>query len=88
VSRRGETPTPERPVVERYHRVADHDDERAAANGRAVDVAGHDADRLADRRGRVLAGGEDPVDVGHLDPGVARGVGDRLDVQGQLALPR
>src|SRR2546425_8439371 len=36
----------------RSHRVADHDDERAAADGGAVDVARHDADRLADRRRR------------------------------------
>jgi len=75
-------------VVERHHRVAHHDDERAAADRRAVHVARDHADRLADGRGRVLAGGEDPVDVGHLDAGVARGVRDRLDVQGELALSR
>ena len=60
------------PVVERHHRVAHHDDERAAADGGAVDVARDDADGLAERRRRVLAGGEDAVDVGHLEAGVAR----------------
>src|SRR5215813_9405172 len=31
-------------------------------------------------------GGEDPVDVGDLEPGVLHGVVDRLDVQAELAL--
>src|SRR5438445_88986 len=76
------------PMVERQHCVPDHDDERAASDRGAIDVAWHDADRLTDGRGRVLAGGEDPVDVGDLEPGVAHGVGDGLDVQGELTLPR
>src|SRR5205085_5214760 len=75
-------------VVEGGHRMADHDDERAAADGGAVDVARHDAEGLANRGGGVLTGREDAVDVRDLQPGVAHGVGDGLDVQGELALVR
>src|SRR5256885_2227318 len=56
-----------------------------------------EAGRLGKRRGPPAvppAGGarqwrprrEDAVDVGHLEPGVAHGVGDRFDVQAELAL--
>ena len=76
------------PVVERGHRVTDHHDEGAAAHGGAVHVARRDAERLAEQRGGVLTGGEDPVHVGHLEAGVTHGVGDCFQVQGELALVR
>src|SRR5439155_692780 len=46
------------------------------------------AERLAEQRGRVLSGGEDAVHIGDLEPGVVDGVGDRLEVERELALPR
>src|SRR5262249_4620641 len=58
----------------------------AAAHGGPVDVARRDAERLADGGGGVLAGGEDAVHVGDLEPGVTHGIGDGLDVQRELAL--
>src|SRR5581483_1984128 len=73
-------------VVQGEHRVADHDDEGAAAHGGAVDEARSDADRLRDGGGGVLARGEDAVDVGDLQAGVAHGVVDRLHVQRELTL--
>src|SRR2546421_280524 len=36
----------------------------------------------------MLARGEDAVDVAQLEPGVAHGVADRLQVEGQLAFAR
>src|SRR6266404_3069908 len=44
--------------------------------------------RLDDGGGGVLAGREDAVDVGDLQPGIAHGVGHCLHVQAQLALVR
>src|SRR5438034_1314796 len=73
-------------VVEGGHRVADLDDERAAPHRGAIHVARNDAERLAEQRGRVLTGGEDAVHVGDLEPGVPDGVGDRLEVERELAL--
>ena len=74
-------------MVERGHRVAHHHDERAAPHRGAVHVARGHAEGLAEERGRVLARGEDAVDVAHLEAGVPHGVGDGLEVQGELALP-
>src|SRR2546429_278661 len=74
-------------VVEGGQRVPDLDDEGAPAHGSAIHIARSDAERLAEQRGRVLAGGEDAVHVGDLEPGVADGVGDRLEVERELALP-
>ncbi len=64
-------------VVERRHRVLHHDDERAPADAGAVDIAGGDPERLAQQGRRVLTSREDPVDVAHLEAGVAHGIGDR-----------
>src|SRR2546422_692602 len=58
----------------------------SAAHGGAVDVARGDAERLADGGRRMLAGREHAVHVGHLEPGVAHGVGDGFHVQRELAL--
>src|SRR5262249_37528769 len=66
------------------HRVADHDDERAAADGGAVDVARRDAERLADGGRRVLTRREDAVDVRDLQSSVADRVGHGFHVQAQL----
>src|SRR5947209_2982620 len=75
-------------VVEGGQRVADLDDEGAPAHGGAIHVTRSDAERLAEQRGRVLSGGEDAVHIGDLEPGVVDGVGDRLEVERELALPR
>src|SRR5262245_65169502 len=72
-------------VVQGGHRVAHHDDERAAAHRGAVHVTRLDAQRLPERGGRMLARGEDAVHVAHLEAGVADRVGDRLQMQGELA---
>src|SRR5262249_14118200 len=63
-----------------------HDDEGAATDARAIDVARRDAERLADGGRRVLAGGEDAIDVADLEPRVPHGVPDGFHVQGELAL--
>src|SRR5438477_3388610 len=75
-------------MVQRSRRVLHHDDEGAAAHAGAVDVAWRDPERLADERRRVLAGGEDAVDVARLQTGVAHGVGDGFQVEREHALPR
>ncbi len=75
-------------VLQGGHRVPDHDDERAAADGGPVHVARLDAERLAERGGGVLARGEDAVDVLDLEARVADRVRDRFQVQGELARVR
>ena len=72
-------------VMQRQQRMAHHDDEGATAHGRAVDMAWRDAERLAQERRRMLAGGEDAVDVGDLQAGIGHRVVDRLQMQAQLA---
>ena len=75
-------------VVQRHQRMTDHDDERAAADGGPIDVSRRDPQGFAQEGRGMLTGGEDAVDVGDLQPGIAHGVMDRLQMQRQLALVR
>src|SRR5262249_42947908 len=84
----GDHRTAEEPMIERRPRVADHDDERAAAPRCAVDAPRTDAERFPEQGGGVLARREDTVDVAEFQTRVAHGVADGLEVQAQLALPR
>ncbi len=75
-------------VVQGGHRVADHDDEGASPHGGAIHVARLEPEGFAQGGGRVLPGGEDAVDVPDLETRVADRVGDRLQVQRELARVR
>src|SRR5204863_394790 len=75
-------------VVQRGHRVADHDDERAAADGGAIDVARRDSERLADGGGRVLTRSKDAVDVRNFQSSITDSICHCLHVEAELALVR
>src|SRR2546429_662405 len=75
-------------VVQRGHRVADHDDERAAADGGAIDVARRDPERLADGGGRVLTRSKDAVDVRNFQSSITDSICHCVHVEAELALVR